>query len=546
MITAHLSFVDWLVILIYFAFVLGIGVYLKHHTKTGKDFFLAGRRNSSWLAGLAFLSANMGALELLGMSGQAYKYGVLTAHFYLIGAIPAMLFLAIFMMPFYYSSRIHSVPSYLQWRFSERTRTLNAAAFAVMTLLVSGINLYAMALVLNTFLGWNMNICMWASSLTICVYIVLGGLTSAIYSEVLQFFLIWFGLFLAFILGLVEFGGWSVVKSHLASSYFHLWSNTAHSTSNPMMIDWFGIAMGLGFVLSFGYWTTDFLVVQRAFSARDLRTAQMTPVLASFFKMALPFMVVGAGLIALALVNSHEMAPLSKPDDALLALIIRYYPAGLLGLGVTALLAGFMSGQAGNVSAFNTVFTYDIYRSHIVKNASDHHYVKVGRIMTIVGIIVSVLTAYWAMSMPSIMEYMQALFSIVNAPLFATILLGMFWKRANGTGAFWGLLCGMLLAASQFLLLKFHLISPVIVAFNVQASPMALAFWQAIWAWCTTFVLTIVISLCTGAPGEHQLEDLVYEKDAINTYKEFSWYKRPVVLAIISAIILIVLNIIYW
>lgn len=546
MLVAHLNFVDWIVIGIYFAFVLGIGFYLKHHTKTGHDFFMAGRKNSSWLAGLAFLSANMGALELLGMSGQAYKYGVLTAHFYLIGAIPAMLFLAIFMMPFYYSSKIHSVPGYLQLRFNEHTRTLNAIAFAIMTLLVSGINLYAMALVLNAFLGWNMNVCMWASSLTVCLYISLGGLTSAIYSEVLQFFLIWFGLFLAFIMGIIDFGSWGAIKAHLSSSYFHLWSNTGHATSNPMLVDWFGIVMGLGFVLSFGYWTTDFLVVQRTFSARDLRSAQMSPVLASFFKMALPFMVVGAGLIALALVNTHQIEALKKPDDALLVLLIRYYPSGLLGLGVTALLAGFMSGQAGNISAFNTVFTYDLYRTHIAKNASDAHYVKVGRIMTIVGILVSVLTAYWAMSMPSIMEYMQALFSIVNAPLFAAILLGMFWKRANGIGAFCGLFCGMLVAASMFLLIKFNAISPAWVAFNPNASPMALAFWQAIWAWSTTLVLTILISLVTKKPEAKKLDGLVYHKSAIKKYKHLHWHKRPAVWAVISLVILVILNILYW
>lgn len=543
---AHLSRVDWLIILIYFAFVLGMGFYLKRQTRTGKDFFMAGRKNSSWLAGLAFLSANMGALELLGMSGQGYKYGVLTAHFYFIGAIPAMLFLAIFMMPFYYSSRIHSVPGYLRLRYNEKTRTLNAIAFAVMTLLVSGINLYAMAMVLNAFVGWNMNFCMWASSLTICAYIVLGGLTSAIYSEVLQFFLIWFGLILAFLMGLLDFGGWATVKAHLSTSYFHLWANTKTSMANPMMIDWFGIVMGLGFVLSFGYWTTDFLVVQRTFSAKDLRSAQMAPVLASFFKMALPFVVVGTGLVALALVNTHQIPALGKPDDALLVLLIRYYPEGLLGLGVTALLAGFMSGQAGNISAFNTVFTYDLYRSHIVKNAPDRHYVLIGRIMTIVGILLSVLTAYWAMSMPSIMEYMQALFSIVNAPLFATILLGMFCRRVNGTGAFWGLLSGMTVAASMFLLLKFHFISPKWVAFNEHASPMALAFWQAIWAWTTTFVLTLVISLLTSPPTFEAIRGLVYEKAFITHYPDFPWYRRPVIWAVIALVILVLLNVIYW
>jgi solute:Na+ symporter, SSS family len=543
---AHLQFVDWLIIVIYFIFVLGIGFYLRKQIKTGNDFFMAGRRNSAWLAGLAFLSANMGALELLGMSGQAYKYGMLTAHFYWIGAIPAMLFLGIFMMPFYYSSKIHSVPGYLKLRFNESTRTLNALGFAIMTLLVAGINLYAMALVLHLFVGWNFNVCIWLSSLTIAIYIFLGGLSSAIYSEVLQFFLIWFGLLLAVILGIIDMGGWSGVTAHVANSYLHLWSNTATSQSNPMLINWLGIVMGLGFVLSFGYWTTDFLVVQRAFSAKDMRSAQMTPVLASFFKMALPLMVVGAGLIILALQNVHRIEPLTTPDNALLVLLYHYYPAGLLGLGVTALLAGFMSGQAGNVSAFNTVFTYDLYRAHLVKNASDRHYVWIGRIATLAGILISVMTAYWTMSMPSIMEYMQALFSIVNAPLFATILLGMFWARTNGHGAFWGLLVGMVVSASMFLLVKFNYLPVQYVAFNKHASPMAANLWRAVWAWSLTFGLTIIISLLTKAPDESKIKGLVHKSIHVDKHKHLPWYRRPAIWAVIAFIVFIALNIIFW
>lgn len=543
---AHLGIIDWLIIIIYFVFVLGIGFHLKKQIKSCTDFFLAGRKNSAWLAGLAFLSANMGALELLGMSGQSYKYGVLTAHFYLIGAVPAMLFLGIFMMPFYYSSRIHSVPGYLELRFNEKTRTLNAIGFAVMTLLVSGINLYAMALVLNAFVGWNMHICMWVSSLTIGCYIVLGGLGSAIYSEVLQFFLIWFGLLLAVFMGIIDFGSIAAIKAHIASSYLHLWKNTATATANPMLINWFGIVAGLGFVLGFGYWTTDFLVVQRTFSARDLRSAQMTPMIAAFFKMALPFIVIGAGLVALALVSSNQIPPLKKPDDALLVLLHHYYPTGLLGLGVTALLAGFMSGQAGNVSAFNTVFTYDLYRHYIVKNASDKHYVTVGKIVTILGILLSILTAYWAMSMPSIMEYMQALFTIVNAPLFATILLGMFWKRINGAGAFWGLLTGMVTSATLFLLVRYKLLSAAVVAFDPNASPMAVNFWRAIWVWIITFGLTIIISYFSSPPQAENLTGLVCTKKMFPSYKNLPLHKRPAFWASIALIILIALNIIYW
>ncbi len=546
MLQNHLNPIDWLIVIIYFIFVLTIGWYVKKQTKTGNDFFLAGRRNSSWVAGIAFLSANMGALELLGMSGQAYQYGILTAHFYLIGAIPAMLFLGIFMMPFYYSSRIHSVPAYLNYRFNPQTRTLNAIAFAIMTLLMAGINLYAMALVLHVFVGWDISISMWVSSITIAIYIFLGGLTSAIFSEVLQFFLIWAGLLLAVILGLIDVGGWNEIMQRVPEGYTHLWSTTANASHNPMLIDWFGIAMGLGFVLSFGYWTTDFLVVQRAFSARDVRSAQMTPILASFFKMALPIIVVSAGLIALVLAKNHQIDPPARADDALLILIDRYYPHGLLGLGVTALLAGFMSGQAGNISAFNTVFTYDLYKAHMNKEASDAHYLWVGRVATIAGIFLSIMTAYWAMGMPTIMEYMQALFSIVNAPLFATIILGMFWKRINGTGAFWGLLIGMVSSASMFLLVKWGWLDAATFTVSSVTSPMAADFWRAIWAWLITFSITIVVSLFTKPQDEASLRGLVRHLTPIDHYKNLPLLRRPVFWAVISLVIFLAINIIFW
>ena len=545
---SHIGVIDWLIIIIYFAFVLGIGVYVKKQTQTGADFFLAGRKNSSWVAGLAFLSANLGALELLGMAGQSYKYGILTAHFYLIGAIPAMLFLGLYMMPFYYHSGIYSVPSYLKVRFNEATRTLNAIAFGFMTLLVSGINLYAMALVLHVFLGWDINLSIWVSSLTVAFYVGLGGLTSAIFSEVLQFFLIWAGLLLAVILGLVEVGGWNEIVARIPSGFTHLWAATGSATDNPMLIEWFGIVMGLGFVLSFGYWTTDFLVVQRAFSAKDLRSARMTPILASFFKMAIPFIVITAGLVAFALVQLHDISAPKHPDEALLLLIERFYPPGLLGLGVTALLAGFMSGQAGNISAFNTVFTYDIYRAHINRDATDAHYVWVGRLATLVGILISVITAYWAMGMPTIMEYMQALFSIVNAPLFATILLGMFWRRTNGWGAFWGLLIGMTASAVMFLLVKFNVMQAADFTPSDVASPLAADFWRAIWAWSITFVLTILVSLLTKPQAIESIKGLVVGSvPTIHVAEEVvPWHKKPGVWATFSLIVLIILNVLFW
>jgi len=545
--------IDWIIILIYFAFVIGIGVYLRKFTTSEEDFFLAGRKNSSWVAGLAFLSANLGALELLGMTGNTFKYGMYVAHFYWIGAIPAMLFLGIYMMPFYYSSKIKSIPGYLKLRFDEKTRVLNGISFAIMTLLVSGINLYAMALVLHTFLGWNWDISMWASAVTVAVYVTLSGLMSAIFTEIIQFFLIWFGLFLVSIMGIIEIGSIDQILNRLPESMNTLWSTSADPTQNGMLIHWSGIVLGLGFVLSFGYWTTDFLVVQRAFSAKDLRAARMTPILASFFKMALPFIVILAGLIAIALSNDPnsgfkllEDGGQVNYDSALPMLIKRYYPSGLVGLGVTALLAGFMAGQAGNISAFNTVWTYDIYKSVLNKNASDKHLLWMGRVSTVVGVIVSLGTAYWAKSFPSIMDYMQAIFSWVNAPLFATMLLGMFIWWITPNGAFWGLITGMLSSFLMYMGVKFHWFNESIITMSSVQSDMAANFWRAWWAWLICAVVTVVISLFTKKKPKEELVGLVKGLTEEKYDEHLPFVKKPEFVAIISLIVLVILNIIFW
>ena len=548
-----LTFVDWLVIAIYFGFVLGIGFYLRRYTKTEEDFFLAGRKNSAWVAGLAFLSANLGALELLGMTGNTYKYGVYVAHFYWIGAIPAMLFLGLYMMPFYYSSRIKSIPGYLKLRFDEKTRVLNGISFGVMTLLVSGINLYAMALVLHTFLGWNWDVSMWASAVTVALYVTLSGLMSAIFTEIIQFFLIWFGLFLVSVLGILEIGGPGEVFARIPEAFAKLWSTSGDPTQNGMLVTWGGIVLGLGFVLSFGYWTTDFLVVQRALSAKDLRSARMTPILASFFKMAVPFLVIMGGLIALALARdpSSGFALLQDGgkinyDSALPMLIARYYPPGLIGLGITALLAGFMAGQAGNISAFNTVWTYDIYQSLFNRKASSKHLLWMGRAATLVGILLSVGTAYWAKSFPSIMDYMQAIFSWVNAPLFATMLLGMFVKWITPNGAFWGLICGMGSSFTLFLAVKFSWIDPRLITMSSVQSDMAANFWRAWWAWLICFVVTIVISLFTKKKPEAELAGLVKGLTPKVAGAPVPLFRKPGFWAILSLAILVALNIWFW
>jgi solute:Na+ symporter, SSS family len=551
--TIGLSSVDWIIIAVYFAFILGLGFYLKRFTKTQEDFFIAGRKNSAWVAGLAFLSANLGALELLGMSGNTYKYGMYVAHFYWIGAIPAMIFLGVYMMPFYYSSRIHSVPGYLRLRFDEKTRVLNAFAFGAMTLLVSGINLYAMALVLHTFLGWNWDVSMWLSAVAVGVYITMSGLLSAIFTEIIQFFLIWFGLFLVAVLGIVEIGGVRQIFARIPPSFATLWSTSANASQNGMAVTWAGIVLGLGFVLSFGYWTTDFLVVQRALSARDLRSARMTPIIASFFKMAVPFLVIITGLVALILAGDPKsgFALLRDGgqinyDSALPLLIQRYYPAGLIGLGVTALLAAFMAGQAGNVSAFNTVWTYDIYRALINKNASDDHLIRMGRVTTLIGVILSVGTAYWAKSFPSIMDYMQAIFSWVNAPLFATMLLGMFVAWITPNGAFWGLLAGMGSSFSLFIAVKFHWIDPAAITLSSSSSDMAANFWRAWWAWVICFVVTIVVSTFTRKKPLSELVGLVRGLTEEKAMQSVPFVKSPEFYGILSVLVLIILNIYFW
>lgn len=553
-----LTLIDWIIIVIYFGFVLGIGYYLRKFTTSEEDFFLAGRHNSSWVAGLAFLSANLGALELLGMTGNTFKYGMYVAHFYWIGAIPAMLFLGVYMMPFYYSSKIKSIPGYLKVRFDEKTRVLNAIAFAIMTLLVSGINLYAMALVLHTFLGWNWDVSMWSSAITVAVYVGMSGLMSAIFTEIIQFFLIWFGLFLVSILGIIEIGSLNEILARINQysaqvSFTTLWSSSSNPTMNGMFIHWSGIVLGLGFVLSFGYWTTDFLVVQRAFSAKDLRAARMTPILASFFKMALPFIVIIAGLIAIALSGDPKSGfkllqdgGQTNYDSALPLLIARYYPTGLVGLGVTALLAGFMAGQAGNVSAFNTVWTYDIYKSVLNKNASNAHLLWMGRISTIVGVVISLGTAYWAKSFPSIMDYMQAIFSWVNAPLFATMLLGMFVWWITPNGAFWGLVTGMISSFLMYMGVKFQWFNESVITFSNVQSDMAANFWRAWWAWVICAVVTVVISLFTKKRPKEELIGFVKGLTEEVHDKNVPFTKRPAFYALISLIVLIILNVLFW
>ena len=641
----HLAWIDYLILALYCAFVIGIGFSLKKYMKSSSDFLTSGRSIPTWVTGLAFISANLGALELVGMAASGAKYGIATAHFYWVGAIPAMVFLAVFMMPFYYGSKARSVPEYLKMRFDERTRALNSISFAVMTVFASGISMNALAKLLHQLLGWNYDISLWICSAIVLMYVLKGGLTSAIYTEVLQFFMIVLGFAPVVYLGLKDVGGWTALKSTLGQvaqnpAAIELNSNTfqpdawtsawkpllAGPAANPMGVDIFAMFFGLGFVLSFGYWCTNFLVVQRAMAAKNMGAARRTPLVAAVPKMIFPILVILPGMIAAALaftdkdkpdgyrlppklvaesayvtaisavkeaatldeqagynkvaaaigmkLNPVKVAALVKEapslkeaelkdklqdavvendyDGVILSLVKKYCPPGLLGLALTGLLASFMSGMAGNVTAFNTVWTYDLYQAYIAKNKSDAHYAWMGRCITVVGILLSIGCAYFVSRWSNAMDIIQLVFGFVNAPLFATFLLGMFWKRTTATGAFLGLFGGIGTSAI------FHALT--ITTGNapgvkggylkvVQAFPseMAQNFWLAAFAFIACFVFTLVITLATKrTKTDEELKGLVYSLTPKVVDEEKAWYLRPAVLGLVLLFCCIVLNILFW
>jgi SSS family solute:Na+ symporter len=559
----HLSPVDLVIIVFYFALVLSIGFYLKGQANTSEDFFLAGREMTAWIAGLSFLSANLGSLELMGWAGSAYQYGILATHWYWIGAIPAMLFLALVMMPFYYISKTHSVPGYLKLRFGEPSRALSAVSFAFMTVLMSGINMYSMALVMKVVLGWNIHTSIWISSITVAVYVALGGLRGAIFNEVLQFILIWAGALLIPIMGLIEAGGWTNLKAQITanvgSEYVHMWSTLGSAQNNPMGIQWAGIVFGLAAVISCGYWTTDFLVVQRVLAAKDIRAAKMAPIIGAGFKMFVPFIVILPGLLALAVLKdaSGHLIHLTGEvqavatgghsyNEVLPLMLARYCGPGLLGLGITALVAGFMSGMAGNVSAFSTVWTYDIYEALFKRGATDKQKVSMGRWSTIVGVVVSIGTAYFVMQFASIMDYVQALFSFFIAPLFGTVILGMLWKRATNAGGFWGLLAGTGSSIAMYAWAKVDPSALKYVALSANASDMAANMYRALWSWIVCVVVTVVVSLMTTPKSEGELTGLVYGCTEIPSEGDLPLYQRPVFWAGVVAVIFVGLNLYFW
>ena len=572
-----LSWIDYLVMVIYFLFVIGIGWALKRFMKDARSFLEAGRSMPAWVAGLAFISTNLGALEVMGMTGCGAKYGMLTAHFYWVGAIPAMVFLAIFMMPFYYGSKARSVPEYLKLRYDEKTRGLNAILFAVMTILASGISMYALAILLERVLGWNFHLSLILSATIVLAYTYLGGLSSAIYNEVLQFFIIVIGLLPIVILCLKDLGGWTGLQHHLApivsnmpehfapDTWTTTWKYTGSAKANPMGVEWYSIFAGLGFVLSFGYWCTNFLIVQRAMSAKSLTAARNTPLIGALPKMFIPFLIIVPGIAALALLHrqgSGFSLPEISPghynyDYTIIALLKQYLPAGVLGLGITALLASFMSGMAGNVSAFNTVWTYDIYQSYLRprtgdKDADEKHYLKVGRLATIFGVAVSIAAAYLASLFGNIMDFLQTIFSMINAPLFAVIFLGMFWKRTTGHAAFTGLLAGFLIALLHHGLTFPHGADTLvkggwICRLHEYPVEMAQNFWTAIFACGTSAGLTVLLSLVTSQKKSvEELRGLVYSLTPRLRQVGVPWYKRSVTLAILILVIAGILTVLFW
>ena len=609
----NLTGIDWLIMLVYFAFVLGIGFLLKRHMHTSTDFFLAGRALPAWVCGLAFISANLGAQEVIGMGASGAKYGIATSQFYWIGAIPAMVFVGLFMMPFYYGSKARSVPEYLKLRYDEKTRAWNAGSFAIMTVFSSGISMYAMAKLIQVMhifdglflhfglpLSWIFHFSIFLSAVIVLGYISLGGLTSAIYNEVLQFFLIVAGFMPLVWIGLKNVGGWHGIQRALGPAYTHSWRGMAHASTNPLGTQWYALVFGLGFVLSFGYWCTDFLVIQSAMAAESHLAARRVPLIAAIPKMFFPFLVILPGLIAISVptVTQHMMAqaqtaptpgatrgamasgassslvgrglvpvkidpvngrvltdnkgtPLLDYDLATPNMLLHFFPTGMLGLGLTALLASFMSGMAGNVTAFNTVWTYDIYQSYIHKNGTDAHYLWMGRMATIGGVALSIGAAYFVTSFNNIMDALQLVFSFVNAPLLATFLLGMFWKRTTGHGAFWGLLSGTCAAALHTGLTLPADVSGVgihggwITVLHVYPSTMAQTFWTAIWAFAVGLVVTIGLSLMTKPRQEKDLVGLVYSLTPKPAEGHLLWYQRPASLAILVLAMVVVLNLVF-
>jgi solute:Na+ symporter, SSS family len=525
------NFLDYLIIATYFCVIIVIGIRLRRRMVSTTEYLLAGRSLPVLVTGLAFVAANCGALEVMGIVSTSAKYGARANHFYWLGAIPAMIFLALFMMPIYHRSRVRSVPEFLKLRFGEQTRAFNAAAFAVLMILVSGISIYAMAIIMRTVVGWSFSTSVLISAVVVLVYVGFGGLTATIYNEVIQFFLIVAGFLPLVFFVLAEFHGWSGLAAALPPTLGHTWKGLPAADPLGSAMDGVGNVIGLGFVLSFGYWCTDFLLIQRALAAKDLPSAVQTPLIAAVVKLFFPALVVIPGLAAAALFPGDLAA---RYDMALPALMVRYYSHGLLGLGITAMLASFMSGMAGNVTAFNTVWTYDIYQAYVRPNRSDRHYLVVGRLATFAAVGLSVATAYIVLSFNNLMDYVQLLFSFFNAPLFATFLLGMFTYWATPAGGFWGLVSGTSAAFLHYLAYRSGMIP--------YGSDMSANFYGAICGWSCCFLVTCGVSLFTRPRKREELAGLVYDRSSSDSASATGARGKAIVFAITILAALIALN----
>ncbi|MFI7282368.1 sodium:solute symporter family protein [Micromonospora chersina] len=535
----NMNALDYVILALYFVTVLGVGFAARRAIRTSVDFFLSGRSLPAWVTGLAFVSANLGALEIIGMAANGAQYGIMTVHYYWIGAVPAMVFLGIVMMPFYYGSKVRSVPEYLRLRFNRPTHLLNALSFAIAQVLIAGVNLYALALIMQLLLGWPLWVAIVIGAFIVLVYITIGGLSGAIYNEVLQFFVIIAGLVPITVLGLVKVGGVSglmdaVRGSKLGEAGLHAWQGTG-STDNPLGAHWLGIVFGLGFVLSFGYWTTNFAEVQRALSARNMSAARRTPIIAAYPKLLIPVVTVIPGLIALITVKGLGAESGDMVYNNAIPLLMRdLLPNGVLGIAVTGLVASFMAGMAANVSGFNTVFTYDIWQAYFQRDRSDEYYVRVGRIATVVAVLIGIGTAFIAAGFSNIMNYIQALFSVFNAPLFGTFIIGMFWKRMSALAGFWSLLSGTAVALGTYLLYRAG-----VIHFN---SDLEESFWGAGLAFVTVAVVAAIVTPLTRPKPADELTGLVYGLSD-TTLKDDSlagdaaWYRSPVLLGVIAVVL---------
>jgi solute:Na+ symporter, SSS family len=544
------SALDYTILAIYFLVVLGIGAVARLSIKTDLDFFLSGRSLPAWITGLAFIAANLGALEILGMAANGAQYGVATVHFYWIGAVPAMVFLGIVMMPFYYGAKVRSVPEYLRLRFNNPTHALNAATFAVATILIAGVNLFALALIVHLMLGWSITVAILVAAAIVMAYITLGGLTSAIYNEVLQFFIIIAALLPLTIVALHDMGGWSgledkVRDTKLGEGGLHAWQGLGiGNVTNPIDANWIAIVFGLGFVLSFGYWTTNFAEVQRALSAKNLSAARRTPLIGAYPKIFIPALTIIPGLVALVSVKGLGGSdPNLQYNNAIPLLIGAYFPEGMLGLAVTGLLAAFMAGVAANVTAFNTVVTYDLWQDYVRPNRDQQYYLRVGRLATFLGLLISIATAFIAKGYENIMNYVQLLFSYFNAPLFATFIIAMFWRRSTPWAGFWGLIAGFLGAFWTHELYSWGTIN--------LGSELAASFWGAIIAFVADAVVTVGVSLATQPKPEEELRGLVWgltrkeEEPEEHDPADDVWYRSPWLLATGALILIVILNIIF-